>query len=190
MTSSTAFSPDVYTQRRNFCLYSIANTLTENCDIVKVQILVDRQNASQQSYRLPESFFRQAGAQGFVGAIHREESIIMSPYNALQALLTAWMTRRDDDVYGFLADTHMLSPVLTLESFTDILSGADPLTGFILTPGITGENAETALFTCDLSFGTGEETYIAEKIPLRMFRQNDWWYMKADDFLELVNLEK
>lgn len=91
--------------RRRLAIQSLVATVTENCEIDSVQILVEQTDNVSESMRLRQSFFREGADNGsLTGPQSRDESLILSPAAAAKRVLTLWQQEDWQSLYLYLAD--------------------------------------------------------------------------------------
>lgn len=88
--------------RRLLCMQSIVATITENCDVDRVQILVQQDTAAIGSLRLEKRYFM-LGETGLADPIVRDDSLILTAERTLSVLLTLWQQRDWQRMYLYIA---------------------------------------------------------------------------------------
>ena len=88
--------------RRLLCMQGIAATITENCDVDRVQILVQQDTAAIGSLRLEKRYFM-LGETGLADPIVRDDSLILTAENTLSVLLELWQQRDWQRMYLYIA---------------------------------------------------------------------------------------
>ena len=88
--------------RRLLCMQGIAATITENCDVDRVQILVQQDTAAIGSLRLEKRYFM-LGETGLADPIVRDDSLILTAERTLSVLLTLWQQRDWQRMYLYIA---------------------------------------------------------------------------------------
>lgn len=88
--------------RRLLCMQGVAATITENCDVDRVQILVQQDTAAIGSLRLEKRYFM-LGETGLADPIVRDDSLILTAERTLSVLLTLWQQRDWQRMYLYIA---------------------------------------------------------------------------------------
>lgn len=90
--------------RRRLCMQSLVATLTENCDVDQVQILVEQEGYVSDSLRLKQSYFMddQASGDGLTGPMTRQEELLLTPSVTLRVILSYWKTQNWTGLYKYL----------------------------------------------------------------------------------------
>lgn len=88
--------------RRLLCMQGIAATITENCDVDRVQILVQQDTAAIGSLRLEKRYFM-LGETGLADPIGRDDSLILTAERTLAVILDLWQQRDWQRMYLYIA---------------------------------------------------------------------------------------
>lgn len=79
---------------RELCLRAIAATVTENCDIDRVQLLVEQGEQSlADTLRMPASFLPGGSAAEPLPPLEREEAALLTPAGVMDRVLALWTAR-------------------------------------------------------------------------------------------------
>lgn len=91
--------------RRQLAMQSIVATMTENCDVDHVQVMLETDEPDNGSLRLPAKYFRQDGNDpGLQGPMEREEEMILSPQTTMKVIFRLRSERNWDSLYTYVAD--------------------------------------------------------------------------------------
>ncbi|MGN1021069.1 MAG: GerMN domain-containing protein [Aristaeellaceae bacterium] len=88
--------------RRLLCMQGIAATITENCDVDRVQILVQQDTSSIGSLRLEKRYFM-LGETGLADPIVRDDSLILTAEHTLSVILELWQQKDWQRMYLYIA---------------------------------------------------------------------------------------
>ncbi|MGN0746757.1 MAG: GerMN domain-containing protein [Aristaeellaceae bacterium] len=88
--------------RRLLCMQGVAATITENCDVDRVQILVQQDTAAIGSLRLEKRYFM-LGETGLADPIVRDDSLILTAENTLSVILALWQQKDWQRLYLYIA---------------------------------------------------------------------------------------
>jgi len=90
--------------RRRLAMQSIAATITENCDVDQVVILVEQESTASDSMRLRQSYYRTGGdASALAEPLTRNEALLLSPHTTMAAILQCWSERDWARLYPYIA---------------------------------------------------------------------------------------
>ena len=175
--------------RRRLCMDSLTATLTEAGLCAGVQVLVYREQVQQNSMRLQKGYFDLSQDETLLPPLTRSEDTLLTPHNAAQAILNAWMTRDWETLYLMVAargeDGAREGEAAAMEAF----DAARTLTGFALTPGSVSMDGGAATVGADLTllFPGGDETVTG--YPIRLIRERGIWKISYERLLALMRRE-
>lgn len=175
--------------RRRLCMASLTATLTEAGLCAGVQVLVFREQVQQNSMRLQAGYFDLSGDDTLLPALTRDESVLLTPHNAAQAILNAWMTRDWETLYLMTAaqgeNGAREGEAAALEAF----DAARALTGFVLTPGSVSLDGGTATVGADLTLLSQGGDEAVTGYPIRLIREKGIWKIPYERLLALMQRE-
>lgn len=87
--------------RRTLAMQAIAATITENCDVDAVIILVEQQQVTD-SLRLRAKYYLQGGDE-LAEPLRRDESLLLTPVTAMETILQCWQERDWPRLYRYLS---------------------------------------------------------------------------------------
>ena len=153
--------------RRRLCMQSLIATVTENCDVDSVQVLLEQTGEATDSLRLRQRYYLNANdAQQLADPLLRDDSLLLSPSTAMTTVLTLWQQQ----------DWSRLSRYVS--GGADGLSTLPRLLDFTLTgPTISGPNA-TFTLTATLRGGAGDTTLTGR--VLRLTREGERWLISEE----------
>lgn len=156
--------------RRKLAMQSLIATITENCSVDSVQVLVEQSGYVTDSLRLRERYYLTTDDASLLApALRRDDSLLLTPHNTLQTILTLWHTR----------DWTRLNRYLALNANID-LAGLPHLTGFTFTGGAISPDGQSATFTLDATLRAGQtESSVTGRI-LRLHREAGLWRISPD----------
>lgn len=91
--------------RRTLAMQSIAATLTENCAVDSVVILVEQTRAVTDSLRLRQDYFTLDGDTSLADPLLRDESLLLTPARTAEVILQCWQEGNDQRLYRYVART-------------------------------------------------------------------------------------
>ena len=158
--------------RRMLAMQSIVATVTENCDVDSVVILVEQTATPLDSLRLRQGYYRLGTGDDMALAdeLTRDDAWLLTPGGTLKVILDCWQSRDFARLYRY-ADTD-----LDEADFLADMAGLPHL----LRAGATGHvsvNAagDQAVFTADLTLLDGSAERSCESVTLRLIRRDGLW---------------
>ena len=91
--------------RRILAMQSIAATITENCDVDTVVILVEQTGAATDSLRLRQGYYTLDGDMTLAEPLTRDESLLLTPTRTAEIILQCWQERDFARLYRYIART-------------------------------------------------------------------------------------
>ena len=152
--------------RRRLCMQSLIATVTENCDVDAVQVLLEQQGEVTDSLRLRQRYYLDAADEKqLADPLSRDDSLLLSPGTAMTTILTLWQQRDWPRLARYVAAD---------ESAPDDLFDSLPrLTDFTLSgPTLTGRSA-TFTLTATLRGASGAFT-LTNRV-LRLQEERGLW---------------
>ena len=177
--------------RRRLCMQSLVATLTENCDVDQVQVLVEQSRGDMGSLRLKQSYFLTTTDEMLLTSpMTREEALLLTPGNALRVILDLWQQRDWQRLYLYIAAADPMTGaekrnyadfVTMMENLPNLLA-ADYAGGSVSADG----RFSTYTVTARLLTGGHQQEHTA---TLRLLRENGLWKItlaQLTDWLEVV----
>lgn len=163
--------------RRELAMQAIAATVTENCDVDRVVILVEPTSRGSDSMRLRQQYYRSgASAEQLAEPLTRNEAPLLTPGNTLQIILTSWQSRDWSRLYRYTARTDAFDGAArpTYDAFAMSMDALPHLTGFTTSAGSVSPDGQTAVFTVTLQLL--EDGYPrTAAVTLRLQRERSLW---------------
>lgn len=137
--------------RRTLAMQSIAATITQNCPVDSVIILVHGQEQFTDSLRLRESYYGSSGG-ALADPLTRNEKLLLTPLTAMDVILTCWQERDWARLYLYAAHTDPESGALRpeYEVFAAEMNRLPHLTGYTCAGGHAADGLAT--LTASLTF--------------------------------------
>ena len=163
--------------RRRLCIQSLVATVTENCDVDRVQILVEQSSASG-SMRLKESYYCLTDDDSLLtDPVARDESLLLTPACTLNTVMTLWLRRDWSRLYCYIAsadpDDGTAAP--TLEQFIARMEALPMLTDWSAEGGSVSTDGSTVLYSLTL---TGQDG-LRNTVSFRLSRIGGIWLTSA-----------
>ena len=135
--------------RRQLAMQSIAATLTENCDLDTVVILVEQTEATMDSLRLRQSYYTLDGDMTLAKPLVRNEEMLLTPARTAEIILQCWQESDFTRLYRYIARidpaTGMVRPDET--AFVQMMSDENHLLHASVKGGSISADGQTAVFT-------------------------------------------
>lgn len=167
---------------RQLCLDALAATLTDAGCCTRVQVLIHRTQMQGNSLRLAEDYLYQNGSNLPLDMAVRREESLYTPHNAAHHILSLWMARD----FSSLKNCISLQGRPAEQQMTDVLADCPVLTGFVLAPGQTSQDGQTAIVTAEITLYQNENTWIRKGYPLRLHRENGVWKIRFDTLTSMM----
>ncbi len=192
ISSETAASESIL--RRQLCMQSLVATVTENCDVDDVQILVEQSGNSAESMRMKQTYFLTTSDETLLTAPQtRQENLILSPENVLNVILNKWEMQDWSRLYRYMASTDSSSgeALMSQSEFASAMSALPQLTGFTFEGGSISTDGCYATYTLNVTLRVSDgQTVTRTGRVVRLCRENDCWkitYSQLTDWLEGVS---
>jgi hypothetical protein len=174
--------------RRKLCMQSIVATITENCDVDQVQILVQQDTAMTGSLRLERRYFLN-GEGGLTDPLTRDEELLLTPHNTLRVILQLCRQQDWQRLWGYLVRVDAASPRPAYAEFVAAMETLPSLTEYACSTGSVSLWGQEAVFAVDAVLRL-EDGSVAEKVcsVLRLQRENGLWRITADQLTALMEV--
>lgn len=178
--------------RRQLAMASLVNTITENSDFTRVQVLVRKENYVSSSMRLSNRYYL-LDEDSLPPPLTRQEEFILTPQVSVKIFLEEWQRRE------FAASLKMVrgstnnntSIMPTEYELQQMFSSVPRLADFNVTPGIISLDGQSAIVTISLTIlrDDGEERIIQNR-PLRLFMRDGIFIIPYETFEQLLKVVK
>ncbi len=163
--------------RRVLCMQSLVATVTENCDVDQVQVLVEQDGAITDSLRLRQSYFL-SGQEGLVGPMTRDETMLLTPDVTLDVALSLWQERDWLRMYRYLArhDPVTGDERVSYDDFVAAMESLPALTTYAFEGGSVQQGGAQATYTlsADVLMADGQREERAGRV-IRLCREGGLW---------------
>lgn len=151
--------------RRKLCMQSLIATVTENCDVDAIQVLVESGGEATDSLRMRQGYYLTGGDEAALAEpLRRDDALLLTPSTTLRTLLTLWQQRDWTRLPRYLTDASLRAEAL--DSLPHLI--AADFSG----PSLTGG---TATFTVSASLrGEAGAKELTAK-PLRLRWMDGLW---------------
>lgn len=160
-------------QRRRLCMQSLVATVTENCDVDQVQVLVKQNGAD--SLRLDNAYFLREDLTGLADPLTRDDSLILTPGNTLSRILTLWQQRDWQRLYRYVALQGEDGVRAAYDDFVSRMEALPALRECSWTGGSLRGGGRTATFTLDATLRSAGQTERRHGAILRLRMENGLW---------------
>lgn len=172
--------------RRQLAMQSIAATLTENCDVDSVVIMVEQKNTSTDSLRLRQSYFTLDGDTTLAAPLMRDESLLLTPARTAEVILQAWQEKDYTRLYRFIARTDPATGAARPEEadFLRQIRSLPVLLSFTARGGSISADGQQAVFTVSGAYLDGGESRPFTGMTLRLIREKGVWRIALAELTE------
>lgn len=164
--------------RRLLSMQAIAATVTENCDVDQVVILIEQGVQVTDSLRLRQSYYRAGGGDSTLAApLTRDESLLLTPATTLSVILQCWSERDWQRLYPFIARTDPANGLdrPAYDDFAAQMAALPHLTGSSFSGGSVSPDGLYAAFTFDAALMADGQTGAIESGLIRLYRERGVW---------------
>lgn len=181
--------------RRTLCMQSLVATVTENCDVDGVQVLVEQASSAAESLRLKEKYFLTTADETRLTVPQtRREELLLTPANTLRVVLEKWVLRDWSKLYLYLASTDPATGEgrKNLADFITAMENLPCLTGFTFEGGSLSPDGMNITYTITATLLAQDgQTINCEGKVLRLCRESERWTVpltQLTGWLEGVNV--
>ena len=160
--------------RRELAMQSIAATLTENCNVDSVVILVE--HIGSDSLRLRQSYYME-DSDALAEPLSRDESLLLTPARTAEIVLQCWQERDFSRLYHYIALADPINGEIRPEAadFPALLADLPRLLHASAEGGSISVNGNAAVFTVSGAWlENGQETPFTGMV-LRLTREQGVW---------------
>lgn len=165
--------------RRQLCMQSIVATITENCDVDQVQILVEDGSILSGSMRLQKRYFQQDPSDlTLVGPMTRDATLLLEPDTTLSVLMDCWSMQDWQRMYRYIAarDPQTREERPELRDFISMMESAHAMVDWSSYGGSVGPSGVVMTYAIDLVMRDADGyEYEATGRILRLYRDSDVW---------------
>lgn len=178
--SETAVNP--------LAVYSIVNTLVEQGQFSRIQILVDT-DGTGNGQRVALSQVGLEG-QGTLEPLGRNGDIILTPQNTMNQMLSLMEKKDFQGLYSFIAysDSYQVTKPKLDEFVTNCINSNVALKEFQIIDSNVTASAQNVVIMINYTYDKGDETTERTNIPVRMVRENDVWKITNSTFESLFSI--
>lgn len=178
--------------RRQLCMQSLVATITENCAIDQVQILVEQTENTTGSLRLQERYFLvDPLSTSLVGPMTRDDSLLLTPDNTIETICSLWRSRDWQRLYQYVAQRDPVTGVerVSYRDFVTAMENLPMLSACSFSGGSVTEAGDQATYTLSATtLQSGRETAHQGKI-LRLCRESGIWRVTLDQLTGWLEVE-
>lgn len=179
--------------RRRLCMQSIAATITENCDVDQVQILVEQTEGVTGSLRLRQNYFLDDSEDDqLVGPMQRNDDILLNCEQSMHHFLDLTLSKDWEKLYRCLPDNDAMTAV-EKPSYSDFVAQMrvlPSLTSYSLSVPTMSLDGQEAIIQVNGSVTLS--SLLRVDLPSRIFRmtrQNGLWKVSLSQLREWMEVE-
>lgn len=179
--------------RRRLAMQSLVATVTDNCDLDQVQVLVSQEGNSSNSMRLRQNYYLDDSEDSVLTEpLTRQESLLLTPATVLDTVLVCWKERDWLRLYSYLASRNPASGVARPEYrvFLQAMDASPVLVDFATSGGGVSPDGGMVVYTLDCLISRGTETayYVSGKV-LRLVREGSLWKITFEQLSALMDAQ-
>lgn len=179
----SSITPQEQQLRRKLCMQSIVATITENCDIDQVQILVEQTGNVTGSLRLQESYFMaDPQSTALVGPMSREEGLLLSPGNTMELVCDLWRSRDWQRLYQYIALRDPSTGVerVNYRDFVTAMENLPMLSAYEISGGSVTQDGAVATYSLTATTLNASRETTHQGCILRLCREGSIWRVTLD----------
>lgn len=159
--------------RRQLAMQSIAATLTENCDVDTVVILVEQ--TGTDSLRLRQGYYTLDGDATLAAPLTRDESLLLTPARTAEIILQCWQEGDFARLYRYVAPSDSGAAKPDEATFLQMMAEQPRLLHASAKGGSVSLDGRSAVFTVSGAWlDEGEEAPFTGMV-LRLTREKGVW---------------
>ncbi len=164
--------------RRQLAMQSIVATMTENCDVDNVQIMLETDEPDNGSLRLPAKYFRtEESDPGLQGPMERKEEMILTPETTMKVIWHLRSERNWDSLYAYVAerDEETGTERPNYKDFVILMDQSPRIGETNIAGGSIDQNGTNAVFTLNTVVMNGGKLRDPGSGVVKLHRENGIW---------------
>ena len=165
--------------RRRLAMQAIAATVTDNCDVDEVLVLVNQDSSRQGSLRLKQNYYLDDSEEDVLAdPLRRDESLLLSPATLPGILAQCWLQRDWIRLYRYLTATDSGTGQSRPASrdFAALMDSLPSLSAATAAGGSVNGDGQRAAFTLTATVvRSGSEPRTLRNRVLHLRRENGLW---------------
>lgn len=172
--------------RRRLAMQSIAATLTENCAVDEVIILVEQSTEVTDSLRLRQGYYTLDGDTALADVLRRDETLLLTPARTAEVILQYWQEADWVRLHRYLAlrDPATGQSRPEVSAFAAQMAGTPHLLVGTADGGSISADGQSALFTLRGTWLTQGVQQSFSGRTLRLVREKGLWRVGVSELLE------
>ena len=169
--------------RRQLCMQAIVATVTENCDIDRVQVLV-QQDMATGSLRLRQNYFMDDSEDDvLVGPMTREEGLLLTQSVTAEVILSCWQQRDWARLYRYVASTDPESGIdrSDYDAFVQEMEALPAISSYTLEGSSVTADGSHATLTVSCTLLSGLQATETGACVLHLCREDGMWRITQED---------
>lgn len=185
---NTGSTGESETKVNPLAVYSIVNTLVEQGQFSRIQILVDT-DGTGNGQRVSLSQVGLEG-EGTLEPLGRNGEIILTPQNTMEQMLSLMEKKDFQGLYNFIAysDSYQITKPELDEFVTSCINSNVALKEYQIIDSNVTASAQNVVIMVDYTYDKGDETTEKTNIPVKMVRENDVWKMTNSTFEKMFSI--
>ena len=178
--------------RRRLTMQSLVATLTENCEIDTVQVLISGGDNTLGSLRLRQNYFLDDSEDSVLTQpMARDESLLLTGPVTLRTVFACWQRRDWARLYLYLASgdaaTGLGRPVY--QDFVTTMEALPQVIAFTLSDGFVRQGGDSATFTADVQLRAAAGETRRNGAILRLKRESGLWKITQSQLTGWLEVE-
>lgn len=163
--------------RRELAMQAIAATLTENCQVNTVVVLVEQKDTPTDSLRLRQGYYTLDGSTALAAPLHRDEALLLTPARTAEVILQYWQESDFARLYRYIARTDPATGTARPEeaAFIETMTGQRHLLHAQVRGGSVSADGCTAVFTVSGAWLDEGAELPFTGLVLRLTREKGLW---------------
>lgn len=165
--------------RRQLCMQSLVATVTENCDVDQVQVLVQQASGVMGSLRLKQNYFLDDSPESvLVGPMSRDASLLLGPDASMAMLLRDWSSRDWPSLYEWVRPRDPVSGASrpAQRDFVTVMEELPAVISWKLSPATFTADGQCATFSVTMQTLNKEDGTVSEQRRiLRLYNDRSRW---------------
>lgn len=172
--------------RRYLAMMSIVNSITESYSYTGIQVLMHDTGDARTSMRLENSFYL-GGTEGLSDMLMRDESCLLTPKNALELLLGAWLEKNYERMALYLTDSEDGAEKPAYAQLLETIQSGASLTAYQTGQGTVSLRGSRAVVAAQMTLRkqSGEELRFTG-YPMRLMNVGGIWMLPMNELMRLV----
>ncbi len=171
--------------RRQLAMQALAATLTENCAVDTVVVLVEPRGSATESLRLRQSYYRTGGGEEPAAPLQRDDALLLTPHTVMDLICQLWQERDWVRLYRYAAaqDAWTGETLPEYEEFVRRMDALSQLVDYEVSAGSVAGNRQ-ATFSVQLTLLRDGQVETREKGVFYLQEEKGLWKVGLSQLAE------